>query len=206
VETVLLHRSLLSDTSPQWAQALAKLNTTAPATTAGPVTAAQAIARHLSSTGVTLRSGPTLAALLQRDPELLGGVPELKPADSMHVEYGTLECAVEVVDDLPAAVQHIRTHGSKHTEVVLTEDGAAAEAFLSGCDSACVFHNASTRFADGFRFGLGAEVGISTAKIHARGPVGMEGLLSTTYKLRGAGHTVGGVTAGKYVYTHKKLV
>jgi len=108
------------------------------------------------------------------------------------------------VDGLDAAIAHIHEFGSAHTEAIITEDAAAAEKFLSEVDAAGVFHNASTRFADGYRYGLGAEVGISNGKLHARGPMGMEGLTTYKYKLRGSGQTVGDYKSGKK-FTHRPL-
>jgi glutamate-5-semialdehyde dehydrogenase len=97
--------------------------------------------------------------------------------------------AVRVVDDLDAALAHIRRYGSAHTDAIVTDDAAAAERFLRELDSAIVMHNASTQFADGGEFGMGAEIGIATGKIHARGPVGAAELTSYKYVVRGTGQT-----------------
>ena len=105
-------------------------------------------------------------------------------------EYGDLVLSVKMVEDASQAIDHINTYGSHHTDAILASEAAVIERFLNAVDSACVFSNASTRFADGFRFGFGAEVGISTAKTHARGPVGLDGLVIYKYRLQGSGQVV----------------
>ena len=105
-------------------------------------------------------------------------------------EYSDLIISVKIVRDADEAIDHINTYGSKHTESIVTEDSEVAARFMEEVDAAGVYHNASTRFADGYRYGLGAELGISTGKLHARGPVGLEGLTTYKYRLMGNGHTV----------------
>lgn len=142
--------------------------------------------------GVSLYGGPRASSLLN--------IPQ---ASSFHHEYNSMACTVEIVDDVNAAIDHIHRHGSAHTDCIITEDEEIAKIFLHQVDSAAVFHNASTRFCDGARFGLGAEVGISTSRIHARGPVGVEGLLTTRWILNGSGQVVDGDKG--VVYIHKDI-
>ncbi len=120
-------------------------------------------------------------------------------------EYLDLIVSIKVVDSLDDAIEHINTYGSGHTDAIVTNGKAAAAKFMDLVDSADVLHNCSTRFSDGFRFGLGAEVGISTNKIHARGPVGLEGLLIYKYRLIGNGHIVKSYATGEKTFTHKRL-
>jgi glutamate-5-semialdehyde dehydrogenase len=130
---------------------------------------------------------------------------EVEPVVAWHYEYGEPELAIGVVDSLDAAIEHIHKHGSSHTESILTEDTEAADRFLREVDAAGVFHNASTRFADGFRYGFGAEVGISTSKLHARGPVGLEGLTTYKYVLRGHGQIAGDYRGpNARTFTHRR--
>lgn len=151
----------------------------------------------LVAAGVTLRADAASAEHLTRS------VPAVE--EDWRAEYGDLTLAVRTVDDLSAAIAHVHRYGSGHTDAIVSDDQAAAETFLRSVDSASVFHNASTRFADGYRYGLGAEVGISTGRIHARGPVGVDGLLTTRWLLRGHGQVAGDYGPGKRAFTHRPL-
>ncbi len=135
-------------------------------------------------------------------------VPDLNRAEESDwdTEYNDLKLSIKIVDDMAEAIDHINAHGSGHTDTIITENQERAERFLNEVDSASVMVNASTRFADGFRFGLGAEIGISTNKTHARGPVGLEGLIIYKYKLVGNGQIVADYSGknGKS-FTHKPL-
>ncbi|MEJ5260805.1 MAG: glutamate-5-semialdehyde dehydrogenase [Anaerohalosphaeraceae bacterium] len=132
---------------------------------------------------------------------------DIPPAseEDWKTEYLDLILSIRVVDTLEEAVRHINTYGSGHTDAIVTENRRAALYFLDRVDSADVFWNCSTRFSDGYRFGLGAEVGISTNKIHARGPVGLEGLLIYKWRLVGKGHTVAEYCSGQKQFTHRPL-
>ncbi len=133
---------------------------------------------------------------------------DAKPADEQDwsAEYLDLILAIKVVDDVNEAIEHINRYGSAHTDAIVTDNPQTASRFMDLVDSADVFLNCSTRFSDGFRYGLGAEVGISTNKIHARGPVGLEGLLIYKWRLLGKGHVVADYSgADAKTFTHRKL-
>ncbi|MCA1299814.1 glutamate-5-semialdehyde dehydrogenase [Stappia indica] len=126
---------------------------------------------------------------LRGDAEVCAAIPEAKPAveQDWRTEYLDAVLSIRIVDDLNAAIEHIETYSSHHTDGIITDDPAAAEAFFNAVDSAILTHNASTQFADGGEFGMGAEIGIATGRMHARGPVGVEQLTSFKYRVRGTG-------------------
>ncbi|MBC8072628.1 MAG: glutamate-5-semialdehyde dehydrogenase [Deltaproteobacteria bacterium] len=161
----------------------------------GAEAALDACIAALVERGVELRACP---GTLARHPELVAA----QDTDFGH-EFSALVLAIKCVDGLADALAHIEAHGSRHTEAIVTDDDEAAADFIARVDAACVFHNASTRFADGYRFGLGAEVGISTSKLHARGPVGAEGLVTYRWLLRGQGQVASDYGPGKRRFRHK---
>ena len=125
--------------------------------------------------------------------------------EDWETEYLDLILSIKIVDDLEEAITHIQKYSSKHTDGIITENSNTANKFMNVVDSAGVFHNCSTRFADGFRYGFGAEVGISTQTLPPRGPVGLEGLVTYKYFLKGDGNIVDDFSSGKAIYTHKDL-
>jgi glutamate-5-semialdehyde dehydrogenase len=156
--------------------------------------------RYLSA-GVEVRGCP-------RTMKLLEGKPDVKPATEAdwRTEYNDLIISVKMVDGVDDAIEHINTYGSGHTDAIVTDNKETALKFMRFVDSSSVMQNASTRFSDGFRYGKGAEVGISTYKVHARGPVGLEGLVIYKYLLVGAGQKVATyVGANAKAFTHRKL-
>jgi glutamate-5-semialdehyde dehydrogenase len=173
------------------------------------------LAAHLLSASITLHCDETSLSAL-RSSSVTKSLPEFEklvlPAspEDFDTEYLCPEMAVKVVPSVSAAIQHINTHSSHHTDSIITPSEQNAGTFIRGLSSANVFWNASTRFADGQRYGLGTEVGISTGKTHARGPVGLEGLCIYKWVLRSErkeGSVVGEFGSGKdkKQYTHKQL-
>lgn len=155
------------------------------------------LADALREAGVTIRGSEEVSRLIP-----VGIIPE---GESWHREYLDLILAIKLVSDVDEAISHINTYGSHHTDCIITENDETARRFMTLVDSAGVYQNASTRFADGFRYGFGAEVGISTSKIHARGPVGLEGLVSYKYKLLGHGQIVRDYASGKKQFHFRDL-
>ena len=147
-----------------------------------------------AAAGVSLRGDADSLAL---------GVAEAAGEDDWSTEYLDLILAVKLVDDLDEACAHIRRYGSRHTDVIVTADEAAAARFLAVVDSSGVYHNCSSRFADGFRYGFGAEVGISTQTLPPRGPVGLDGLVTYRYRLRGDGQIAGDYAVGERQFSHQ---
>ena len=156
---------------------------------------------------------PPIVAALQAEGVEVRGTDEVRaiadcaPATDADwdTEYLALIVSIKLVDGVDEAIDHINRHGSHHTDAIITEDAATAARFMQLVDSAGVYQNCSTRFADGFRYGFGAEVGISTSKLHARGPVGLEGLVTYKYKIFGSGQIVGDYASGKSSFHFKDL-
>lgn len=154
------------------------------------------LAKALSEKNVTIYGCEKTKAIL----------PEVQDVEEWHHEYLDYKVSLKVVSGLDEAIDHINRFGSGHTESIVTTDRAVAEEFMDRVASGNAFWNCSTRFSDGFRYGFGAEVGISTSKLHARGPVGLDGLVTYKYKVRGNGNLVADYASGNRKFTHKHIL
>ena len=160
-------------------------------------TALPQIAEALTAKRVELRGDAATREIIEAQP-----VTE----EDWSTEYSDLVLAIKIVDSVESAIAHINTYGSKHTDAIVTQDNSVAEMFQDRVDAAGVYHNCSTRFADGFRYGFGAEVGISTQQMPPRGPVGLEGLVTYKYKITGQGHIAATYTGSNAkAFTHKDI-
>ena len=182
VETVLIHREIAPVFLPRLANAL-------------------------SAAGVKLRGTQEAEDLIVGSAEASTQIEavDIMDGDDFRTEYLDMIISLKIVADTEEAIDHINRYGSHHTDSILTRDDAAAALFMQMVDSAGVYRNCSTRFADGFRYGFGAEVGISTSKLHARGPVGLDGLVTYKYLLSGSGQIVGDYAAGRSSFHFKDL-
>ncbi|KAG5350668.1 hypothetical protein C0989_009907 [Termitomyces sp. Mn162] len=186
VETLIVHESLLNTVWPEVARALLAANV------------------ELLCDESTLK----VLSSLQNPPQNLSRLVKSSEPSTYDIEHLSLTLSVIALPSLETAIKFINQHGSGHTDAIITESESAASTFCRGVDSASTFVNASTRFADGFRYGYGTEVGISTGRIHARGPVGLEGLVIYKYMMRSknkVGHTVGEFGTGKKSYKHQRI-
>ena len=183
------------DSKTQYPAACNAIETLLVHRTIAPTFVPQAILAF-GAAGVELRGDQAAMAL---------GVGHAASDDDWSTEYSDLILAIRVVDDLEAALEHIRRYGSRHTDAICTNDPIAADRFLAAVDSAGAYLNCSTRFADGFRYGFGAEVGISTQTLPPRGPVGLEGLVTYRYRLRGQGHIAADYASGARRFSHRPL-
>ncbi|MBP3234661.1 MAG: glutamate-5-semialdehyde dehydrogenase [Eubacterium sp.] len=184
VETLLIHRDIAEEFVPKLAEAL-------------------------KANGVKLRGTREVTDILDKNKDSISDTSENKDYETIDEsefkEYLALIVSAKLVSGVDEAIEHINTRGSHHTDSIITENDDTAERFLQLVDSAGVYRNCSTRFADGFRYGFGAEVGISTSKIHARGPVGLEGLVTYKYRLCGNGQIVGDYATGKKSFHFKDI-
>ena len=176
VETLLVHRDIAESFLPK-------------------------LAEKLNDAGVSMHGTEEAARILANSGYTCGCMEE----EEFHTEYLDLIVSIKLVDSVEQAISHINYFGSHHTDCIITENKENAAIFMEMVDSAGVYQNCSTRFADGFRYGFGAEVGISTSKLHARGPVGLEGMVTYKYKLYGDGHIVDDYASGKKSFHFKNL-
>ena len=156
------------------------------------------LAEMFTSQGIKMNGTAEVKALLGMDIEVMA-------EEDFAMEYNDMEISLKLVSGVKEAIEHINYFGSHHTDCILTVNDETADLFMQMVDSAGVYRNCSTRFADGFRYGFGAEVGISTGKLHARGPVGLEGLVTYKYVLQGSGHIVEDYSGGKKKFHHRDL-
>lgn len=156
-----------------------------------------ALKKAFDEKGVTIRGCEKTQAIIDC---------EAADDEDWKTEYLDYILSIKIVSDVEEAIAHINTYGSGHTDTIITENPVNTKIFMNLVDSANVFHNASTRFSDGFRYGFGAEVGVSTSKIHARGPVGLEGLLIYKYQLEGKGQIVADYASGKKSFKHRHII
>lgn len=175
VETILVNRAIAGEFLPMMKKAMAEA-------------------------GVQLRGTSEVMDILEDQ-----NAENVMEETDFRTEYLDLIASIKLVDNVAEAVTHINTYGSHHTDSIISEDAKTVDYFMQMVDSAGVYQNCSTRFADGFRYGFGAEVGISTSKLHARGPVGLEGLVTYKYKLFGSGQIVGDYASGKSQFHFKDL-